>query len=166
MRPLLVILGAATIGAYAVLGALLMNDWAVVAASEVPLETTITQMRAANQPYSTIPGIGFAVLGGTLALTWSVLTLRPRNRLPIWASVSLWAGILALGAPAYFFASFGNMNSIGDTFDGWNMTAASALEVPLYLISGGAVLVAIAAIVTAVIGAPGGKKSAAHHTTG
>ncbi len=158
MRPLLVILGVVSIGAYAVLGAFLMTDWVLVAASEVPLETTITQMRAANQPYSAVPGIIFAVLGGALALTWGVLTLRPRNRLPNWAGVSLWAGILAMGAPAYFFLEFGNMNSIGDTFDNWNTRAAAALEVPLYLISGSAVLIAIAAIVTAVIRATGSGK--------
>ena len=160
MRILLTLLGIVAIIVYALFGAALMNDWAVVAASGMPLETTIADMHAAGQSYSTIPGFVFAALGLLLGLLWGVTTLFRRTALPNWAAVSLWAGIIALGAPAYFFLSFGNLNSVGDTYFDWNSEAAFALEVPLYIASGLAFLVVVAMMVTAVINATARKEPA------
>lgn len=150
MRTIFTILGMVAIIAYAVLGAMLMNDWAVVAASGVPLETAIADMAAANQPYSAIPGAVFASLGIVLALAWGVATISRRATVPIWATASMWAGILALGAPAFFFTAFGNMNSVGDTYYNWNAEAAFALEAPLYMASGVAFLGATATMLAAL----------------
>ncbi|MFJ6418360.1 hypothetical protein [Paeniglutamicibacter sp. NPDC091659] len=159
MRILLTLLGIVAIVSYSVLGAILMNDWAVVAASGVPLDTTIADMDSADQPYSAIPGFVFAALGILLALAWGVTTMLRRTALPNWATGSLWVGILTLGAPAYFFTSFGNMNSVGDTYADWNSEAASVLEAPLYMVSGIAFLVAVAILVTTVTKATVRKKS-------
>ncbi|WP_343317381.1 hypothetical protein AAFM46_08350 [Arthrobacter sp. TMP15] len=128
-----------------------MNDWAVVAASEMPLETTIADLHAAGQNYSTIPGFVFAALGSLLGLLWGVTTLSRRTVLPNWAAVSLWAGIITLGAPAYFFLSFANLNSVGDTYFDWNSEAAFALETGLYMASGLAFLAVFATMMTVVI---------------
>lgn len=146
MRILLTLLGIVAIVAYSVLGAFLMNDWAVVAASGMPLDTTIADMKAADQQYSTIPGLVFAALGILIALVWGAITMWCRAILPGWASLALWAGILAFGAPAYFFTSFANLNSVGDTYADWNSGAAFTLEVPLYAISGFAFLIAVGAL--------------------
>lgn len=151
MRTVLTLLGIAAIMAYSVVGAFLMNDWAVVAASGLPLDITIAEMAAANQPYSVIPGIIFAAIGGTLALAWGAMILHPRANLPGWASVTIWAGIVALGAPAYFFASFSNLNSVGDTFYDWDAEAAFALEAPLYVSSGVAALIAVTTLLVGAI---------------
>lgn len=150
MRILLTLLGIVAIVIYSVLGAILMNDWAVVAASGVPLGATVAAMDAADQAYSAIPGMVFAVLGILLALAWGVTTMLRRTALPKWATVSLWAGILTLGAPAYFFTSFANLNSVGDTYVDWNSEAASALEAPLYMASGIAFLIAMATLTVAM----------------
>lgn len=146
MRILLTFLGISAIVAYSVLGALLMNDWAVVAASGMPLDTTIADMKVADQQYSTIPVLVFAALGILMALVWGAITMWRRSVLPDWATMSLWAGILALGAPAYFFTSFANLNSVGDTYVDWNSGAAFALEAPLYATSGFAFLIAVGAL--------------------
>lgn len=140
MRILLAGLGVIAIIAYGVFGAMLMSNWAVAAASEVPLATAIADMQAAHQPYSTTPGIIFAILGTLLALGWGALMLFRQSPLPVRAGVSLWAVIIMLGTPAYFFASFSNMMSVGDTYYDWNSEAAFALEAPLYLASGIAAL--------------------------
>lgn len=140
MRILLAGLGVIAIIAYGVFGAMLMSNWAVAAASEVPLATAIADMQAAHQPYSTTPGIIFAILGTLLALGWGALVLFRKSPLPVRAGVSLWAVIIMLGTPAYFFASFSNMMSVGDTYYDWNSEAAFALEAPLYLASGIAAL--------------------------
>lgn len=158
MRILLTLLGIVAIIVYAMLGATLMNDWAVVAASEMPLETSIADMHAAGQNYSTIPGFVFAALGLLLGLLWGVTTLFRRTVLSNWAAVSLWAGIITLGAPAYFFLSFGNLNSVGDTYFDWNSEAAFALEARLYMASGLAFLVVVATMMTVVIKATARKK--------
>lgn len=159
MRVLLTLLGIVAIIVYSLLGATLMNDWAVVAASEMPLETTIADMDAAGQGYSTIPGFTFAAMGILLALTWGGTTLLRRTSLPIWATVSLWAGIIALGAPAYFFTSFANLNSVGDTYVDWNAEEAFALEAPLYLASVIAFLIAVAMLTVPMIRAAARKPS-------
>lgn len=159
MRILLTLLGIVAIVVYALLGATLMNDWAVVAASERPLEATIADMHAAGQNHSMIPGFVFAALGLLLGLLWGVTTLFRRSALPNWAAVSLWAGIITLGAPAYFFMSFGNLNSVGDTYFDWNSEAAFALVGPLYMASGLAFLVVVALMVTAVLKATVPKKA-------
>ncbi|MFT3877711.1 MAG: hypothetical protein QM708_15015 [Propioniciclava sp.] len=150
MRLMLTILGVASVIAYALLGAGLMTNWAVVAGSEVPLDEAIAAMRAANQPYSTASGVIFAGVGTALALAWAAAVLRSRTKISGWGAVTLWAGIIMLGAPAYFFASFGNMNSVGDTFYDWNSEAAWATEQPLYMISGAATLIAAIALCAAV----------------
>lgn len=159
MRILFTLLGMVAIIVYSLLGATLMNDWAVIAASEMPLETTIADMDAAGQTYTTIPGFVFAVMGILLALAWGVTTLFCRSALPNWAAVSLWAVIVTLGAPAYFFTSFANLNSVGDTYFDWNAEAAFALEIPLYMLSGLAFLVVVAMMVTAVNKATARKKT-------
>lgn len=151
MRTAGVLLGAASIVAYAVFGALLMNDWAVTAASGLPLDDTIAAMSAADQPYSTTPGVVFAAIGCTLALVWAVVTLILKIRFSGWIPVAAWAGILAFGALAFFFASFANMNSVGDTFFEWNAAAAFTLEAPLYVASGVAAIIAVIATVFAVV---------------
>lgn len=153
MRLLLTVLGVAAILAYAICGALLMNDWAVAAASGEPLRETIAAMDAAGQTYSVVPGIAFAVVGGVLAVAWAVVTLRAS--LPGWASFAIWAGILAVGAIAYFFASFGNMNSVGDTYFEWHADAAFALQAPLYLVSAAAAITAPTAVLVRAIAAAG-----------
>ena len=149
MRILLTLLGIASIVFYSVVGLMLMNDWAVVAASGVPLERTIADMDAEDQPYSTVPGTVFAAMGLGLACAWGLWVWR-RSAVPIWAAVFSWAGILALGAPAYFFASFGNLNSVGDTYPDWNAEAAGALVAPLYAASGVAFLIATIAAAVAL----------------
>ncbi|MFI8411432.1 hypothetical protein ACIGB6_02915 [Paeniglutamicibacter gangotriensis] len=158
MRKLLTLLGSGAILIYSLLGATLMNDWAVVAASGMPLETTIADMDAAGQTYTTIPGLVFAAMGILLALVWGVTTLFCRNVLPNRVAVSLWAGIVTLGAPAFFFTAFANLNSVGDTYSDWNAEAAFALESPLYMASGVAFLVVVTMMVTAVYGATARKK--------
>lgn len=159
MRLIITILGALAIVTYAVLGALLMNDWAVAAASEMPLDAAIDEMNAANQPYSVAPGIVFATVGTLLAVAWGVLVMIRKLRISAWAALSIWAAIITLGAPAYFAASFGNLNSVGDTFYEWNSGAAFALEVPLYLTSGVAALLTVVAVIMAVVQAQATKVS-------
>jgi hypothetical protein len=159
MRVLLTLLGIVAIIVYSLLGATLMNDWALVAASKMPLETTIADMDAAGQTYTTIPGFVFASMGTLLALAWGLTTLFRRTALPHWATVSLWAGIVTLGAPAYFFTSFANLNSVGDTYFDWNAEAAFALEAPLYMTSGIAFLVIVTMMVTAATKATARKKT-------
>lgn len=160
-RAPLVLLGIAGLFAYAILGALIMNDRAVAAASGLPLEQAVAAMDAAGQPYGVWAGIGFAAIGILLALGWAALALLARERQPGWAVLLLFGSILAAGAPAYFFASFGNLNSVGDTFVGWDADAAFALELPLYIasaIGAGAVLVAV--VLGLVGGAPSGRRRA------
>ena len=159
MRIPLTLIGIVAIIVYSFIGATLMNDWAVIAASEMPLETTIADMDAAGQTYTTVPGLVFAVMGILLSLAWGVTTLFRRSVIPNWAAVSLWAGIVTMGAPAYFFTSFANLNSVGDTYLDWNAEAAFALEAPLYMVSGLAFLVVVAMMVTAVNKATARKKT-------
>ena len=145
------VLGAAALAAYAVLGAFLMNDWAVVAASGLPLDATVATMEAAGQPYSSVAGVLFAVMGILLAAAWAWATVSPRMGLPAWGSLVAWSGIVACGAPAYFFGSFGNLNSVGDTFADWNMAAAWAVEAPLYIASAVAFVLGVGTLVTAAV---------------
>ncbi|MGH3653748.1 hypothetical protein [Glutamicibacter sp.] len=135
MRKLLVIFGFAIIAAYAAYGALLMNNWAVVAASGVPLDETIAEMAAMDQDYDLLGGWVFAAIGIALAASWLVPVVSRGRKLPAWATVGGWSLIIALGAPGYFFASFANMNSVGDTFADWNAGASAALAAPLYITS-------------------------------
>ena len=151
MRLTLTLLGFTAIVAYSIVGALLVNDWAVVAASEQPLDTTIARMDAAGQPYSAAGGIVFAAIGVSLATGWVVLSRRARASMTTWGIVAIWAAIIAFGAPAFFFASFGNLNSVGDTYLDWNSEATLALEAPLFLASLSAAAVALAALVIGVV---------------
>lgn len=145
MRTLLTALGAVAVIVYAVLGALLMTRWELTAASGLPFADTVAAMDAAGQPYSAVSGVAFAVVGIVLALIWATWTLAPAIRPRRWPAVAVWGMLLAFGAPAYFFASFMNMNSIGDTFYDWNADAAFRTVAPLYLVSAaGAVLTVIA----------------------
>lgn len=153
MRIAFTALGSVLIVVYAILGAMLMNAWSVAASSGLPLDTTIAEMRAAGQPYSPVPGFVFAGLGVLLAFAWAALTLHPRVRLTAWGSLVVWGGVVALGAPAYFLASFGNMNSVGDAFLEGNADAAFALERPLYLASWGAFVLAVGALVALIASA-------------
>lgn len=150
MRVVGILFGVSSILVYSVLGALLMNNWAVTAASEVPLDEAITAMNAANQPYSATQGIAFAVVGCMLAFIWAFVAYAPKIRVSNWTLLAAWAGILTFGAPAFFFASFSNMNSVGDTFPHWNAAAAFALEAPLYITSVVAAMTAVVATVLAV----------------
>ncbi len=113
-------------------------------------------MNTAGQPYRTVPGYLFAAFGVLLALTWAALVLHPRIVLPDWGALTIWATILAFGAPAYFFGSFANMNNVGDTYYDWNREAVFALESPLYLISGAALILAVAVLVTTAVRAARG----------
>lgn len=143
MRRVVVVVAAGVILAYAVAGGLMMTRWEVTAASGLPLAETITQMEAAGESYTAATGIVFAVFGGLLALGWGVFFWRARNRSACWLAAVSWGGIMALGAPAYFFASFANMNSVGDTFADWDMEAASAVVSPLFTASGVGLAVAV-----------------------
>ncbi|PRB68784.1 hypothetical protein [Arthrobacter sp. MYb213] len=159
MRILLTLLGLVVIVAYSVLGAFLMNDWPVVAASGMPLDTTIADMKVEDQQYTTIPGLFFAALGILFALIWGATTVWRRAKLPNFAALSLWAGILALGAPAYIFTSLANLNSVGDTYVDWNSGAAFILEAPLYVTSGIAFVIAVGALTVVLAKASAGKTS-------
>lgn len=153
MRMTFTILGTLTILTYSVLGAMLLNDWAFAAASEESLKQAIATMDAAGESYSATPGYVFAAIGVLLTLTWATLNLHPRVRLPAWGSVSVWATVLAFGAPAYFLASFGNLMSVGDTYPDWNAEAAHALAAPLYLVSGAAAVLAVGSLIAKAVGA-------------
>lgn len=125
-------------------GALLMSNWAIVGASRIPIAVSIDAMEAANQPYSVLPGVLFGAFGAALALAWGRFMLAPSTEIPDWVGLTLWSAIIALGGPAYFFASFGNLNSVGDTFYDWDAEAAFAREAPLYLVSALAAVIAVA----------------------
>lgn len=153
MRILLIALGVISIATYAVVGAFMMNDWAVVAASEAPLETVVADMKTADESYSPVPGYIFAAIGAGLAILWAVIVGTAGARLPSWAAVTLWALILAGGAPAYFFSSFPNLNSVGDVYPDWNSEAAWALEKPLYLASLIALGIALIAPIFGIVAA-------------
>lgn len=142
-----IIFGVVIICLQSLLGAFLMNDWAVTSASGLPLEETVAEMRSAEQNYSKFGGFAFASLGVALALAWGFFVSPRRFGVFNWAALASWGTIIALGAPAYFFFSFANMNSVGDTFHDWNSEAAFALEDPLYMASGIAALVAVSGLV-------------------
>ncbi|MCS3493746.1 glucan phosphoethanolaminetransferase (alkaline phosphatase superfamily) [Arthrobacter sp. JUb119] len=135
MRKLLAISGFAMIVAYAAYGSLLMNNWAVTAASGLSLDETISEMASMDQNYDSLGGWVFAATGTALAISWLVPVVSAGRKLPAWAAIGAWSLIIALGAPAYFFASFANMNSVGDTFADWNADAAADLAAPLYMAS-------------------------------
>jgi len=151
MRVLLVCLGATAIFAYSVLGALLMTRWELEAASGVSFDETVARMEAADEAKSDVPGICFAIFGVILSIAWVAASVNPRLRLPGWFSLSAWGAIVAFGAPAYFFLSFGNMNSVGDTFYDWNASAAFALVSPLYVLSGVGVIIAVTALIIGML---------------
>ncbi|OCG75302.1 hypothetical protein [Microbacterium sediminis] len=149
MRLLSAVVGACAILGYAIFGAFLMTNGEVTAGSGRPLADTISAMNAADQPYSAVPGVVFAVVGAVLALAWAATAVA--RAVPGWLAVVTWAAIVACGAPAYFFASFGNLNSVGDTFGDWDAAAAFAVVRPLYLASAIAAVVAVIALVAGTI---------------
>lgn len=150
MRKLWIFSGVLFIVVYSVYGMLVINDFAVVAASSFPLEAAISQMEAAGQPHSNVGGYLFAGFGILLALVWSLLVGQGESDFSPFASIVAWAGILFLGAPAFFFTAFGNLNAVGDTFYDWNPDAAFAYEWPLYLASGLAVLIILGSVFAAL----------------
>ncbi len=145
------IFGVVTICIYAVYGVISMNDWAVTAASGLPLDTTIAEMNRAGQYYSTSGGIIFAALGILLALAWGYLVSSQRLKIRPWAAVATWGAIIMLGAPAYYSSSFANLNNVGDTFYDWNSEAAFAVEMPLYIVSGLALVLAGGALLLGLL---------------
>lgn len=147
MRLPLVVLGTAAIVVYSVLGAFLMNNWAVVAASGIPLDATIAELSAAGQPLDVVGGIVFAAIGAMLALAWGAMALLKRGAMPGWAAFVTWCAIVAMGAPAYFFGAFGNLNSVGDVIYGWDSDAANGIAAPLYIVSGVAAMLATVTLV-------------------
>ncbi len=151
MRLLLVLFGTLTIIAYAGFGAILMNNWAVTAASGFPLEPTMTDMAAAGEPYSAIPGYFYFTIGVLLAITWASLALKRSAPLAGSAALAIWAGVLTPAAPAYFMFSTRNLMSVGDTYWEWNGEAAFALSQPLNIISVIAAVVTVVALVIYVI---------------
>lgn len=146
MRPLMILCGFLLVVAHSVYGAIAMNDPAVAAASGVPLDTAVADMVAAGQVYSTIPGLVFAAVGCVLAVAWLILAVGPGREMSGWMLAAVWGAFMALGAPAYFLASFGNLNSVGDTYADWNAEAAWAWELPVYLLSGMAGLLMLLAL--------------------
>jgi len=149
MRVLLTLLGAAAIAVYALAGMMLANEWALVAAAGVPLPETIERMADAREWHTTIPGIGFAVIGILLALAWAVFALLPRQRRSGWLSLGVWAMTVTAGAPAYWWASFANLHRVGDVFVDWDAQAAFIAASPLYLASLIALPVGVLALVQA-----------------
>ncbi|MBK0417985.1 hypothetical protein JD276_02910 [Leucobacter sp. CSA1] len=127
MRFLGASLGLALVCVYAVLGAFTINDWAVVAASGVPLERARAAMTAEGQPYSAAPGVAFAVAGVLLGAAWAAVTGAVRA-IPGWGCSAGWCALLMLGSPAFFAAGFSNMMSVGDTFVDWRPDSARAIE--------------------------------------
>src|SRR5690606_34912615 len=75
MRVVFTLLGVAGICAYAFYGALLINDWAVAAASELPLAEAVSAMEAAGEAYSPAGGFSLAAIGIVFAIGWAVMTL-------------------------------------------------------------------------------------------
>lgn len=144
-------MGMAAIMLFGLWGAVLMSNWAIVAASGIPLGATIDAMGRENQPYSVLPGVLFGAFGAALALAWGRLMWDRSLKIPAWAGLTLWFAIVALGGPAYFFASFSNLNAVGDTFYDWNAEAAFAREAPLYLVSATAAVLMVSTPVVALI---------------
>lgn len=151
MRITLTVFGGLLVLAYAGYGAYLMNVGEVVAASGLPLEQTIIEMEHAGQPYTPIPGFLFAGFGVLLAAAWTTMTIAFRSRLSGWFALSILGAILAAGAVAYFYTSFANMNSVGDTFFEWDSEAAFALASRQYLVSGLGALVSVAACIVGAV---------------
>ena len=154
---MLTVVGAAVIVAYGVLGALLMTRWELAAGSGLPPEETIARIEAAGESFSEAPGVFFAVVGVLAALAWAAATLARATRGSGLGSLAAWGVIVALGAPSYFFWSFPNMMSVGDTFDPWHPDAAFALVSPLYVVSSIGALIGMAAVVAGVIRSPRGE---------
>lgn len=144
MRTIAISTGMVAVMLFGVWGALLMSNWAIVAASRVPIAASIDAVEVANQPYSVLPGVLFGTLGAALALAWGRFMWAPSTEIPGWVGLTLLSAIIALGGPAYFFASFSNLNSVGDTFYDWDAEAAFAQEAPLYLVSAVAAVIAVA----------------------
>lgn len=143
--------GVLVVSGYAVLGALAMGLWEPVAGSGLPIAETREAMTLAGESLSDVPGIIFAVAGIALAATWAFVSLRePRRRLS--TSASGYSILLVLGAPAYFYLSFGNMNSVGDAFPDWHPEAALAVALPFYLVGVVALVASVALLVFEALG--------------
>lgn len=150
MRVLITVVGTGVIVAYAIVGALLMNRWEIAAASRIPFDEAVAGMEAAGQPYNPAPGVIFAVAGVILAAGWAYARRATERRASQRWSLGAWGAIVALGAPAYFAASFSNMNSVGDTFYDWDAAAAFAVVSPLYALSAIGAVIAVVGVVVAM----------------
>ena len=160
MRILMTALGTAVIVAYAVIGALMMTRWEVAAGAGLPFEEAVAEIQAVGESYGVAPGAVFALLGAALAAGWVWLMAARGGGLPGWAGLVLWGGIIACGMPAYFFLSFGNMMSVGDTFYDWYPDAAFAVVRPLYLTSAVAAVLVVVALIIGFVSARRGQTRA------
>lgn len=135
--------GAAAVVAYGFWGMIIANNLGLVTGSGLPLDETIAAMAAAEQPASMIPGYLFLVESLAVAAAWCILSHRRHDIEPLTVAMG-WCALLTLGAPAFFYAGFWNLNSLGDTFADWHSDALLALERPLYLVSAAALIGLIA----------------------
>ena len=139
MKVFTVVAGAVVVVAYAVWAMAVINNLGLVAGSGLPLEATLTAMDEAGETASMIQGYALVAIAAAASGYWAVDSLR-RRRGAVTVLVG-WCVALVLGAPLLFFSGFWNLNSLGDTFYDWNMEAVAALERPLYLTSGLALVV-------------------------
>ncbi|HMR49834.1 MAG TPA: hypothetical protein PKE40_11155 [Arachnia sp.] len=134
MKRIAIIAGACAVVAYALWGTVAINDLGLVAGSGLSRDATIAAMKAAGQPASMIPGFLFLAAGVAIAGAWALFAHRRSEITPGWIAAG-WCVALVLGTPAYFFASFWNVNALGDTFYDWHAEAVADLARPLHLIS-------------------------------
>lgn len=153
MRKLLVWCGVAAILCYAAIGAWMMLDWEVVAASGLPLPEAIEQIEAGGETYEIWPAIVFAIAGVALGFGWALVVLRNRPQVSARAALGGWGAIMGLGALAYFYSSFSNLMAVGDTIEDWHSEAAFAVASRLYLASAVAVAIAVVGMVSLSVGA-------------
>jgi hypothetical protein len=143
MKVFTVVAGACAVVAYAVWGMLVINNLGLVAGSGLPLEETLSAMVEAREPASMVQGYVLVVVGIAAATYWAIDSIRDARRGAL-VVLTGWCAALVLGAPFLFFSGFWNLNSLGDTFFDWDMEAVAALERPLYLTSGLALVVLVA----------------------
>lgn len=143
-------LGFLAVAAYAVLGALTVDVWAVEAGSGAPLGEARAAMQRAGQTYGIWPGVVFAVAGLLLGAAWAAVGVRNRT-IPAWVLLAGWCGIVMLGSPAFFAAGFSNLMSVGDTFFGWHPDAAWAVERPFHLASAAAALLLLGTLIAVAV---------------
>ena len=134
-RPTFVIavLGTLAVGLYAVWGAvqiLVLNPLA--AAPGMTLTEIHTALTAANERIGVIAVVAFLASGLVIAVIAATVLVSRRAAPELAAAVFL--GILVLGTPAYFVASFGPGMALADTFM-ISGADASPWAAPLYVVS-------------------------------